>query len=198
MKGGYGRGDSGIPDFGRAAPEGSAGNHLLAVFCPGLLGQDTEGSPAYGFVIASRVEPTGRSSKPLEPQRAARSGGDAYDGSTEGFEGEIVRSRAALLGDGSDGDPSRGPYRANGGYFVDATLGLSGCRDFERHNGRKHKKSGVPLVGVRRKHRIAAEEAEWRDDRHDPAPSRSASTTPLVSGARSKAHGGASRGGHKP
>ncbi len=55
----------------------------------------------------------------------------------------------------------RGLYRANDRYLVDAIFGLCGCRDFERHNGKKKRKeAGVPLVVVRCKHLIAAEEAE--------------------------------------
>lgn len=97
----------------------------------------------------------------------------------------------------------RGLYRANDRYLVDAIFGLCGCRDFERHNGKKRRKqgeAGVPLVVVRCKHLIAAEEAEGeahlRD--HDPAPTRSSSTRPsLIPGARSEA-GGGSRGGRTP
>ena len=331
--GGYGRGVDGIPGFGRAVPEESAGTPLLLVFCSGVCGRDTWGRPAHGFVVARRIEPPGCSSKPLGTRRSARSGGDLC-GPKKGFEGKIGHSQASLLGDGADeelprglekeailavleyravlaalawleargrfrerillftgsrplakryeepfglwratrrtgegavlrevlatlsrfGDLSvawwrpvdsegvgeagglasqaakeisakaraavleegrrerakdvklervgRGLYRANDRYLVDAIFGLCGCRDFERHNGKKkrQKKAGFPLVVVRCKHLIAAEEAEGRSDRreHDTAPSRSASTSPLIPGARSKARGGNAGGGHKP
>ena len=104
----------------------------------------------------------------------------------------------------------RGLYRANDRYLVDAILGICGCRDFEMHNGKKRRKkeeeeAGVPLVVVvvvRCKHLIAAEEAEGektrRRDHDDPVPTRSASTSPLLPGARSKARGGGeARGGRR-
>ncbi len=334
MKGGYERGDNGVPGFGRVAEDGSVENRPLAVFCSGLLGPKTGGRPAYGFVVASCIEPPNRSSKTLGVRPFARGGGDPC-GPTAGLGGQIVHSHAALLlADGPEGDPSRGLrkeatlvaleyraalaalawleargrfrerillftgsrplakreeepfglwratrrktgegalvkevlaslsrfgdlcvkwwrpsdpegvgetgglapqaakeisararvaaleegrrerardvklgrvgrglYRANDRYLVDAIFGLCGCEDFERHNGKKKRKeAGVPLVVVRCKHLIAADEAEGRSDRreHDTAPSRSASTSPLIPGARSKARGGNAGGGHKP
>lgn len=337
MKGGDARSGNGIPSFGRVAADGLVENHLLAVFCSGLLGPETGRRPAYGFVVASCIGPPKRSSKTLGVGPFARSGGNPYGGPTGGFEGGIVHSHAALLVDGPGGgllrglgeeallavseyraalaalawleaqgrfrrrivlftgsrplakryeepfglwratrrrtgegaalkevlaslsrfgdlsvtgwrpaDPEgvgetgglasraakeisararvvvleegrrerakdvklerigRGLYRANDRYLVDAIFGLCGCRDFERHNGKKRRKkgeTGVPLVVVRCKHLIAAEEAEGeahlRD--HDPAPTRSSSTRPsLIPGARSEAGGSGSRGGRTP
>ena len=48
--------------------------------------------------------------------------------------------------------------------------------------------------------RVAAEEAEGRSDRrdYDPVLGRSASTSPLISRARSKADGDGARGGRAP
>ncbi len=335
MKGGDARSGNGIPSFGRVAADGLVENHLLAVFCSGLLGPETGRRPAYGFVVASCIGSPKRSSKTLGVGPFARSGGNPYGGPTGGFEGGIVHSHAALLVDGPGGgllrglgeeallavseyraalaaltwleaqgrsgerillftgsrplakryeepfglwratrrtgegaalkevlatlsrfgdlsvkwwrpaDPEgmgetgglawqaakeisararvvvleegrrerakdvklerigRGLYRANDRYLVDAIFGLCGCRDFERHNGKKRRKkgeAGVPFVVVRCKHLIAAEEAEGRSDRReqDTAPSRSASTSPLIPGARSKARGGNAGGGHKP
>ena len=333
MKGGYERGDNGIPGFGRVAEDGSVEHRPLAVFCSGLLGPKTRGRPAYGFVVASCIEPPKRSSKTLGVGPFARGGGDPC-GPMKGLEGEIVHSQASSIVDGADGklprglgeeatlavleyraalaalgwleargrfrepivlftgsrplarryeepfglwratrreegallkqvlaslsrfgdlslewwrpaDPEgvgetgglpsqvakeifararvavleegrrerardvklewvgRGVYRANERYLVDAIFGPCGCRDFERHNGKKKRKkeeSGVPFVVVRCKHLIAAEEAEGRRDRrdHDPILGRSASTSPLIPGARSKARGGNAGGGHKP
>jgi len=92
----------------------------------------------------------------------------------------------------------RGLYRANDRYVIDAILCLCGRRHFERHNGKKRKKAGVPLV--RSKHLITAEDAEGQADRrdHDPAPTRNGLPTSLSFGARSKARRGEARGGQKP
>ena len=96
-----------------------------------------------------------------------------------------------------------GLYQANGRYPVNALFGMCGCRRFEMHTGKKKRRKeevGVPLVVVRCKRLIAAEETEGGPhpcDR-DLAPNRGASTKPsLIPGARSKAGGGA-RGDQTP
>lgn len=108
MKGGYERGDNGVPGFGCVAEDGSVENRPLAVFCSGLLGPKTGGRPAYGFVVASCIGPPKRSSKTLGVGPFARSGGNPYDGPTGGFEGGIVHSHAALLVEGPGGGLLRG------------------------------------------------------------------------------------------
>ncbi|MDP9484822.1 MAG: hypothetical protein M3Q49_03345 [Actinomycetota bacterium] len=145
--------------------------------------------------------------RPSDPEGVGETGGLASRAAKE----ISARARVAVLEEGRRERArdvklervGRGVYRANERYLVDATFGLCGCRDFERHNGKKRRKkgeAGVPFVVVRCKHLIAAEEAEGRSDRReqDTAPSRSASTSPLIPGARSKARGGNAGGGHKP
>ncbi len=86
-------------------------------------------------------------------------------------EGDFAGARVAVLEEGRRERArdvklervGRGLYRANDRYLVDAIFGLCGCRNFKRHNGEKKRKKeepGVPLVVVRCKHLIAAEEAK--------------------------------------
>lgn len=108
MKGGYGRRDNGVPGFGRVAEDGSVETRPLAVFCSGLLGPETGGRLAYGFVVASCFEPPNRSLKSIGVRPSARGGGGLC-GLTEGLGGQIVHSHATLLlGDGPDGKLLRG------------------------------------------------------------------------------------------
>ncbi len=68
----------------------------------------------------------------------------------------------------------------------------------ERHNGKKRKQAGVPLV--RSKHLIAAEDAEGQADRcdHALAPTQNGLPTSLSLEARSKAGRIEARGGKNP
>lgn len=126
---GEGRGGNRAQDRGRSAPPGSARTPLLAVFCSGLRGRETEGRPAYGFAVASCVEPPKRSSKPLGSRRSGLSG-ECTRGRAEGFEGEIVHSHAAFLLEygpdgGEPGGPSGSPF---GGLGDEGLLAVSEYR----------------------------------------------------------------------
>ncbi len=144
--------------------------------------------------------------RPADSEGAGETGGLAPQAAKE----ILARARVAVLEGGRRERArdvklervGRGVYRANDRYLVDAIFGLCGCRDFERHNGgkKRQKKAGVPLVVVRCKHLIAAEEAEREAYRryHHPAPSRNASTPSPVPGAKSKARGGKARAGQNP
>jgi hypothetical protein len=95
-----GRGGNGEPDLGRAVTGRSARSPWLTVFCSGLLGPETGGRLAYGFVVASCAGP----SKASGPRRSP--GGGAEPRKPTGVsEWEIVHSHAALLpGDGPEDD----------------------------------------------------------------------------------------------
>ena len=108
VKGGYGRGDNGIRGFWRTALEVSARSYPLTVSCSGVRGRETGGLMAFDSVVVPCIKPPIRSSKQLgSAGRCARSGEDSC-GPTGGFEGEIVQSRAALLGFRHGGDVPRG------------------------------------------------------------------------------------------
>ena len=145
--------------------------------------------------------------RPADSEGVGETGGLAFEAAKEISakagaavleEGRRVRAKDVKLE-----RVGRGVYRANDRYLVDAIFGLCGCRDFERHNGKKKRskeKAGVPLVVVRCKHLIAAEEAEG--ETHfattiQPRPEASRRGLPLFPG-RGRRQAGAGLGEAEP